>query len=274
MPELPEVEIIAQGLRPFIESQMIDYSRFYRQDLRAPIPTTKINRKIKKEKISRVWRRGKYLVLSLPSDAHILMHFGMSGKLIRSSQKSPLLPHTHWVLGSQKNYFHYVDPRRFGRIDLYENKDLENCKYIASLGNEPLITRNLGKVLFDKSRHKNKPVKNFVMDSQVVVGVGNIYAAESLFLSHIHPCKPAGKLNLKTYQLLAKHIKKVLRQAITQGGTTLQDHRQIDGSPGYFKVKLNVYGKSSEPCPRCQTPIENIKLGGRSSFYCKKCQKQ
>ncbi len=274
MPELPEVEVVKLGLDKKIPGKKLHYSKFYRKDLRDKIPTLKINRLCKDQIVRSVSRRGKYLILHF-DESEVLIHFGMSGKLITSKSQVPKAPHTHWVfgVGTSKNttYFHFICPRRFGRIALHTNLSAIH-PLLKNLGTEPLSHPKLGDYLHTMALGKKKPIKNFVMDSNIVVGVGNIYASESLHQTGVHPCTPAGQVSLDFYKALAKNIKTTLKKAIRAGGTTLQDHRQLNGNPGYFRVELAVYGRDSEPCTTCSTPIENIRMGGRSSYFCSECQ--
>jgi len=274
MPELPEVEVVKLGLEKKVPGKQVIYSKFYRKDLRDKIPTTKINRLSKGKTVRSVSRRGKYLILQF-DDFEVLVHFGMSGKLITSKSPTPEIPHTHWVFGvgtpKNTNYYHFICPRRFGRIALH-SRPSQTHPLLVNLGVEPLSHTKLGSYLHKMSSGKKKPIKNFVMDSNIVVGVGNIYASESLHQTGVHPCTPAGEVTLESYKTLAKNIKKTLKKAIRCGGTTLQDHRQLDGNPGYFRIELAVYGREAKPCTTCETPIENIRMGGRSSYFCSGCQ--
>ena len=201
-----------------------------------------------------------------------ILHLGMSGNLRVVDNTEPLKKHDHVeiILASGKS-LRLNDPRRFGAF-LWQGTG-EDHSVFEKLGPEPLTELFTAEYLFEKSRGKKQPIKQFVMDNHVVVGVGNIYANESLFKAGIHPKKEAGKISLKRYQLLTPIIKETLSAAIKQGGTTLKDFAQSDGKPGYFAQELLVYGRKGEPCVSCETPLKEIRLGQRSTVYCSKCQR-
>jgi formamidopyrimidine-DNA glycosylase len=168
-------------------------------------------------------------------------------------------------------YLRFTDPRRFGAL-LWTEEDPALHALIKSIGPEPLSTDFNGDYLWQTSRRRKAPVKSFIMDSHVVAGVGNIYATESLFQANIHPKKPAGNVSRKDYDVLAEAIKRILNQAIQQGGTTLKDFRKSDGTPGYFSIELQVYGRADEPCVHCKKKLKSIRIAQRSTVYCSACQ--
>ena len=232
---------------------------------------------LKNQRVLEVKRRSKYLIIKT-AKGHVLIHLGMTGNLLNSKSSKPFKDHTHYVLGVKNNegdetFYHYVDPRRFGSIHSHLSTDLSGCPQLEKCGVEPLETKNLAGHFYKRAVNKSKPIKNFIMDNINVVGVGNIYATESLFLSGIHPERAAQSLSEVEWKELALNIKKVLKRAIKAGGTSFSDYRHTDGSSGYFQVKLNVYGKHGEPCPKCQTTIELIKQAGRATSYCPSCQR-
>jgi formamidopyrimidine-DNA glycosylase len=240
------------------------------------MPIQSIKKNMKKTKITKLERLAKYICIG--NDKYsLLVHLGMSGNMLHIKESKPIYKHTHYILKlddqGEKKFVHYVDPRRFGRLGFSSNENINSHPYLIKCGVEPLGKVNLAKHLFKQSRNKKKPLKNFLMDNQIVVGVGNIYASESLFLTGITPQKPAGAITHTEYSTLSKNIKATLRKAIKAGGTTLKDYQSLKGEPGYFRIHLNVYDRKNEPCFNCDTMIESIKIAGRSSFYCPKCQK-
>lgn len=270
MPELPEVETTRAGIQPHIEQQRIQSVVIRQPKLRWPIPDD-INH-LQGQLVKQVTRRGKYLLLHTDIGT-ALIHLGMSGSLrVLSSAVEPS-KHDHWdMMLTNGMCLRYRDPRRFGAL-LWTTEAAEQHERLVALGVEPLSEAFDGAYLYQQARRRRIPVKNFIMDSRVVVGVGNIYASESLFMARINPTKPADKLSLKRYQRLADAIKQVLQLAIEQGGTTLKDFVREDGQQGYFQVHLRVYGREGLTCFDCSQPIKKIQLGQRSSFYCSKCQR-
>lgn len=276
MPELPEIESINQALNATILGYDVMSAKFYRSTLRKPIPTRKIKTQIVGSTIVEIRRRSKYLLIS--SKNHTLIsHFGMTGNILIKNTSIPEFKHTHYVLELRKNkkikYLHYVDPRRFGILDIAQISKLKDHPLLAKLGPEPLEAHKLTEHLFKLGFASQKPIKNFLMEAKNVVGVGNIYASESLFLSKISPLRPASSLSLQDWRELTKCIKRVLRKAIKAGGTTLKDFKTTDGSPGYFKIKLNVYDRAKLPCHVCKSSIKVVRQAGRSTFFCNNCQK-
>lgn len=271
MPELPEVETSRLGIAPYIQQQKITAIIVRNSKLRWPVPVAEIQTLIG-QTISRVERRGKYLKL-VCDQGYLLVHLGMSGSLrILPAGEQPG-KHDHIDLQVTGNVIlRYNDPRRFG-CWLYQVDNSVEHKLLASLGIEPLGEEFSAEYLYLRSRGKSQAIKTFIMNSHIVVGVGNIYAAESLFLAGIHPKTKAGKISLKRYEKLVAAIRQVLADAIQQGGTTLRDFVNSDGKPGYFQQQLYVYGREDTDCNICCAPIKKIKQGSRSTFYCPKCQK-
>lgn len=271
MPELPEVETTCRGIAPHITGQKISKVIIRQKNLRWPIPQ-KISSDIPRDRIEKVSRRGKYLLLQC-SSATLLIHLGMSGSLRIVDINTPHKKHDHFdfVLGNKK-VLRYTDPRRFGCL-LWHQGDIEEHKLIRNLGPEPLTREFDANYLFAKSRGRSAPVKNFVMDSHTVVGVGNIYANEALYHAGIHPKRAATKISMQRYQRLVDCIKDVLGNAIEVGGTTLRDFTNSSGEPGYFKQSLFVYGRAGMPCKQCSRELKEIRLGQRSTVYCGNCQR-
>ncbi len=270
MPELPEVETTRRGISPHIKGKQVSSVTIRQSSLRWPIPQT-LEQTLLRHKLVDVHRRGKYLLFEF-THGHLLIHLGMSGSLRIVNTKELPQKHDHVDIGFADTYLRYHDPRRFGAI-LWTQDDIESHKLLAHLGPEPLTDEFSGEYLFKQSRKRTKDIKSFIMDSHIVVGVGNIYANEALFSSKIRPTKAAGKVTAKQYSLLVEEIKIVLQRSITQGGTTLRDFVGGDGKPGYFVQQLNVYGRKGEPCVICDKPLKEIRQSQRSSVYCTQCQK-
>lgn len=270
MPELPEVETSCRGIAPFVEGQILQQFVARFPSLRWPIPVEAISA-LEGQTIERVSRRGKYIQLVFPK-AYVLLHLGMSGSLRIVSADTPPEKHDHIdFLLATNTVLRFNDPRRFGCCLYHEGHSAHPL--LQKLGPEPLSSEFSETYFYQQSRAKTKAVKQWLMDSQLVVGVGNIYACEALHKAGISPKKAAGKISKKRLLLLRQSVRETLAKAIEQGGTTLKDFVHADGKPGYFKQQLLVYGREGLPCYHCQQPIKNIKLGNRSTFYCPSCQK-
>lgn len=238
--------------------------------LRWPV-SANVAKQLKGQTVIDVGRRAKYLLINT-SNGSAIIHLGMSGSVYIVDHGTPATVHEHFDfdLGSGKS-LRYRDPRRFG--SLHWCKDPTQHKLLKSLGPEPLGDEFCGEYLWRKSRHRRVNIKQFIMNANIVVGVGNIYASESLFLSGINPQRAAGRVSLQRYERLADVIRDVLQKAITAGGTTLRDFYGGDGEAGYFQQELSVYGREAEPCRICTRPVSAIVQGQRSTFYCKNCQR-
>ena len=276
MPELPEVETTRAGIAPHIDGKTISKLVVRQPKLRWPIPDD-LPQIVKSQTVLAVRRRAKYILIDIGKTkikGTIIIHLGMSGSLrvVKGAPPEPL-KHEHFdLVFSKELLLRFTDPRRFGAC-LWQGVNSDNNKWLDHLGPEPLSDDFNGEYLFNKSRKRTSAVKTFIMDQKIVVGVGNIYASESLFLSGINPTKAAGKISQAKYEIFAKQIKQVLTRAIAQGGTTLKDFVGSDGKPGYFAQQLHVYGRTGEPCSQCEAPIKQITQGQRSTFYCTNCQK-
>jgi len=268
MPELPEVETTKNGLAKLLSSKTITKVEIRNPQLRWVVDQS-IKSKITNQVIRSFSRRGKYILFNLDK-GHLMIHLGMSGKINVIDTQEPLQKHDHFLLHFSKTVMRFNDPRRFGSIFYLESLD---HKLLNSLGVEPLEEFFHENYLFKNSRNKTQNVKAFIMDSKVVVGVGNIYACESLYKAGINPKIKANKISKQRYANLTNNIKEVLRKAIKAGGTTLQDFAKVDGKPGYFSQELSVYGRENENCYRCNGKIRRIIQNQRSTFYCPKCQK-
>lgn len=271
MPELPEVETTKCGIQPHLQDQIILDVEIRQAQLRWPI-TPELACQIAGQKVTSISRRGKYIGIHTAKGT-VIIHLGMSGSLYLVAADTPPLFHDHvdFKLASGQ-WLRYTDPRRFGAILWTQDNWLEHS-LIQHLGPEPLSDDFSGSHLVTRAKGKTQAVKTFIMDSKQVVGVGNIYANEALFMAGIKPNRRAGLVSAKRINLLAECIKQVLAKAIEQGGTTLKDFVGGDGKPGYFKQSLNVYGRAGKPCVNCQSSLLEIRLGQRSTVYCKKCQK-
>jgi len=270
MPELPEVETTRRGIESHIVGQRIDGVLLRRPDLRWPIPDHLANT-LPGQRILSVRRRAKYLLIDTEPGA-MLIHLGMSGSLrVLQSPPKPGL-HDHYdVMFAGERLLRYNDPRRFGCL-LWQARG-ETHPLLHHLGPEPLDGEFDGDYLFRKSRGRSAPIKAFLMDQAVVVGVGNIYVAEALFEAGIRPTRAAGKVGRAAFHDVAVAIRRILGYAIERGGTTLRDFLKPDGEPGYFEQELNVYGRDGEPCRICASAVKSIVQSNRSSFYCPKCQR-
>lgn len=269
MPELPEVEVSRLGIAPHIEGQVIDKIVVRQRQLRWPIPMDIHD--AEGLPISAVTRRAKYLFLTTQKGS-IVLHLGMSGTLRVVNQNTPIKNHDHLdIVMANGACLRLNDPRRFGAC-LWQQPN-EQLKQLSALGPEPLTDAFNGETLYLASRNKQCSVKTLIMNNQVVVGVGNIYASESLFMAGINPIRKAGNISKQRYIQLAAHIKTVLSQAIAQGGTTLKDFTNADGKPGYFAQKLLVYGRNGKNCYTCGTSIRSRVIGQRNTYYCPRCQR-
>ncbi|HEX5339498.1 MAG TPA: bifunctional DNA-formamidopyrimidine glycosylase/DNA-(apurinic or apyrimidinic site) lyase [Gammaproteobacteria bacterium] len=270
MPELPEVETTRRGIEPALRGHLVAAVTVRNKQLRWPVPRALIAT-LPGQRIASVTRRGKYLLLHTAAGTAIL-HLGMSGSLRILPTGTPALKHDHVDIVLDNEYLLRLrDPRRFGAL-LWTTRDPLSHKLLKTLGPEPLENGFDGDYLFAKSRHRKVAVKHFIMDSHVVVGIGNIYASESLFLAGIHPERAAGHISEARCATLAKSIRKILTAAIKAGGTTLRDFVREDGAPGYFRQHLRVYGREGQPCERCGTTIAARVTGQRSTYYCPHCQ--
>ncbi|MGC1182936.1 bifunctional DNA-formamidopyrimidine glycosylase/DNA-(apurinic or apyrimidinic site) lyase [Legionella sp.] len=271
MPELPEVETTKQGIKPHLEGQIIQEITVRNFNFRIPVANN-IAELCFGKKIVALTRRAKYILIQL-SQGHLLIHLGMSGHLRIAPKHSIPQKHDHITLTlSNDQLLQFYDPRRFGMF-IYIDDNPHQHPLLAHLGPEPLSEEFSGDYFYHRAKNKNKPIKSFIMDNKVVVGIGNIYATESLFLAKIHPNKPTKNISKEQCHILTTHIKEVLKQAIQSGGTTLRDFYACDGKPGYFSNSLRMYGRKNQPCFQCQHPIASMVIGGRSSSFCPECQK-
>jgi len=269
MPELPEVETSRRGIEPHILNQKVTDVVIRQKKLRWPIPTT-LKKQLIDQTILQVERRGKYILLRTHAGT-VILHLGMSGSLRILDKQTPAEKHDHFDIVFNNTVLRLRDPRRFGAVLWTKTNPLKH-KLICNLGPEPLSDAFDANYLYNASRKRKVAIKILLMNSQIVVGVGNIYANESLFSAGISPKCSAHKISLVRYQRLVICVKDILERSIAQGGTTLKDFTQHDGKPGYFQQTLLVYGRTDQPCTLCNKPITQIKQGQRSTFYCTHCQ--
>lgn len=270
MPELPEVETTKEGIKPHLTGQNILGVLVRQPKLRVPV-NPDINRLCAGKTINKISRRAKYLLIEL-TQGHLLIHLGMSGHLRLVNSSHAIDKHDHIdVHLSNGLTLRYRDPRRFGMF-LYIDGQPEEHSLLNRLGPEPLSNEFNSTYLIHQAQKKSTPIKSFIMNNQVVVGVGNIYATESLHLSGIHPNSPTNSVSPAHLTTLCGHIKETLQRAIDAGGTTLRDYYSSEGKPGYFSVSLRVYGRQNQPCFTCNQLIDSLHIAGRNSAFCPKCQ--
>lgn len=272
MPELPEVETTCRGLTPLILHKTIQAVVLRHHQLRYPLSHEL--QLLNGQRFTSLTRRGKYLIFTTEQQDHVLMHLGMSGsvRLLKTTHAPQKHDHLDIVFHDQ-SLLRYHDPRRFGLWLWLGQMPAEHHPLLAKLGPEPLSDAFNGDFLYQRTRHSRVAIKKWLMNAQAVVGVGNIYAAEALFMASVSPLKPALNLTLPEAHRLVAEIKNVLLAAIKAGGTTLKDFSGSDGKPGYFAVHLHVYGRGGQACYRCTTLLTELRLDNRSTVYCQKCQR-
>jgi len=270
MPELPEVETTLRGIAPHLENRLINAITVTQSKLRWPVSVEFTT--LKDLPVRSLHRRAKYLIINTDS-GHIIIHLGMSGSLriVDHNEQRRKHDHVEFKISSGK-LMRYHDPRRFGAV-LWTTDSVEEHVLLSKLGPEPLSDLFNCNHLHQASRKRRIAIKNLIMDSHVVVGVGNIYASEALFLAGVRPGVAAARVSIAQCQKIVAAIKNVLADAIAQGGTTLRDFVNSDGAPGYFQQTLNVYGRNGESCRQCTAQIKSKTLGQRSTFYCPNCQR-
>ncbi|WP_282129180.1 bifunctional DNA-formamidopyrimidine glycosylase/DNA-(apurinic or apyrimidinic site) lyase [Roseobacter litoralis] len=283
MPELPEVETVRRGLTPAMEGVVITQADVNRPDLRWPFPVDMAAR-LTGKRVERLRRRSKYILMDLDSGETLLVHLGMSGRMLVSGDPLGQFVHRHPAPEKHDHVvFHmannaritFNDPRRFGAMDLMETASADAHKLLAVLGPEPLGNDFHESHLIAAFKNKNSPVKSVLLDQRIVSGLGNIYVCEALFRAKIHPTRKAGKISGARVAGLVPIIREVLAEAIEAGGSSLRDFRQADGELGYFQHSFDAYGREGDPCKRsgCTGQIRRIVQSGRSSFYCTQCQR-
>ena len=283
MPELPEVETIMRGVSLFLEGATIKKVRLNRPDLRWPFPENFANR-LSETQVLGLKRRSKYILVDLSTNETLLIHLGMSGRILISGSKignffrepTKISKHDHVIFElNDGTIITYNDPRRFGAMDLAKTNDLNNHKFLKKLGPEPLGNNFNSDYLRSKLSKKESPIKNVLLDQSVVSGLGNIYVCEALFMSGISPKKKAFKISKDKCEELVQNIRIILNAAIQAGGSSLKDFTDIQGNSGYFQFEFYVYGRDNQRCKTrsCDRNIKRISQSGRSSFYCPNCQR-
>jgi len=275
VPELPEVEVVRRGLEEGVVGRAFSAVQIYQPRLRFPVPVTALQERLPGTRAASAGRRGKYLLLHLDSGETLLIHLGMSGRLLFVSAAVPLDKHDHVVFRLNGNgELRFRDPRRFGLVDLCPTAALERHPGLQHLGPEPFSAEFSVSYALKRAGNSRRNIKSWLLDGQFLAGLGNIYASESLFRAGIHPVRPAGGLSAADWQRLISSVREVLHEAILQGGTTLQDEgfRNILNLGGRFQLRLRVYGREGAPCPVCGARIRRISQQGRSSYFCPACQ--
>lgn len=273
MPELPEVEVLRRSLEPQVVGTTIESIRVSNPDLREPANRRSLGT-CRGRQILAARRRAKYLLLDLTGGKTLVVHLGMSGRLTLVPASTPAEPHEHVsIFLDTGRRLRFRDTRRFGLVLVRPTKSLEGDPHFAHLGLEPLGGDLSGEALRTLATGRRSPIKSFLMDGRMVVGVGNIYAAEALHLAGIHPTRSVARISTGRWDRLASAVQETLSSAIDQGGTTLNDFVDAMGQSGYFRVSLSVYDREGQPCRRCQTDIRRIVQSGRSTFYCPGCQR-
>ncbi len=274
MPELPEAETIATGLRNCITGKRIIKIKCRTKSLRRPISQKKLNNDCAGAKITDVTRRGKAIIVSLTNKKAIIIQLGMTGACRVCPTTTPPLKHEHilFELSGNKSW-RYEDPRRFGMVESFDPEDIDNLPlFLKTIGPEPLSDNFSANYLYSVIKNRKAKIKEIILNQHIVAGIGNIYASEILFCSKIHPATTANNLTIADCRRIVKHTKKILAKAIAAGGTTISDYKDVNGNEGKFSRELLVYGRNGEKCPECHTLIESITIGGRSSFFCPECQ--
>lgn len=273
MPELPEVETIRRGLDPLIGGLRVLGVRVRERRLRAPVSPRRL-RRLQGQTIRAVRRRSKYLLVDTSGGLTLLIHLGMSGRLWVSRRGRARRPHEHVVFTLEGGReLRYADARRFGMVDVIDSARVADDPRIRVLGPEPVDGTLTGEALYRVTRGRRVPVKNFLLNTRAIAGIGNIYACETLHRSGVHPARAVGRIGHDRWVRLTTVLKAVLNEAIRAGGTTLRDFINAEENAGYFALALRVYDREGKPCRRCGVKIRRIVQAGRSTFYCPRCQR-
>ncbi|OGQ99842.1 MAG: DNA-formamidopyrimidine glycosylase [Deltaproteobacteria bacterium RIFOXYD12_FULL_55_16] len=274
MPELPEVEVICRGLAPLVVKRKILSVSYSNKKLRKPFPRAKMYRQVEGAFILAVERRAKYIMLRLTGKAIMLFHLGMTGKIGIFPGGTPRRKHDHLrFLLDNGMEMRFNDVRRFGCVEVFSEKELRENDPFAGLGPEPFSEDFSADYLLAKAAGRRQPVKSFLMDNRVVVGLGNIYANETLFAVGLNPHTPVNRLLPLDWQLIVNKSLLILAKAIAMGGSTISDYENVSGEAGYFQLELAVYGRQGQPCLHCGQLVVRTVLGGRATFYCPFCQR-
>ena len=274
MPELPEVEVITRGLTPHVMGQTFLSLSFSNKKLRVTLPKTEARALLQGATVIGVARRAKYITISMDNGALLVIHLGMTGNLGIFPKGSKRAKHDHVrFLMDNGMELRYNDTRRFGSIRVFATMGREQEEFFKNMGPEPFSDDFSGEYLSQRAHGKSKPIKNFLMDSHIVVGIGNIYANEILFAAGVNPTRAVDEISLSNWQRIITKTQKILTQAIAAGGSTISDFVNSSGEKGYFQLSLQVYGRKGENCPKCDAPIIKTNMAGRATFFCSKCQK-
>jgi formamidopyrimidine-DNA glycosylase len=271
MPELPEVEVIRRGLAPRIVGRRVLGVARGDKLLRRQSPAAELRHWLQGRRIQELSRRGKYLVFTLEDGVHLLVHLGMTGRLLLGPAPSPPRPHVHLVLQLEEGLeLGFQDIRRFGQVLVFPPG--QPLTPLEQVGREPFSSEVTAAWLTAQARGRSRPIKNFLLDGRVLAGIGNIYACEILFAARLHPATPVSRLTSGDWELVLQETRRILQAAINKGGTTVSDYLNSRGETGLFQLELQVYGRGGEPCLRCGAPIQRLVQAGRSSFFCPACQ--
>lgn len=273
MPELPEVEVTRRGVAPHVEGRMVTGVTLRHTGLRWPFPEALAERLLGSQ-VRSTGRRGKYLLIRFDHGT-LIIHLGMSGHLRILPLETPPQKHDHFDLALGDHVLRMTDPRRFGAVLWHDVSEgaVEQHMLLRGLGVEPLENAFSARMLYRMTRNRSAPIKQVLLAGDIVVGVGNIYASESLFKAGINPRTAANRIGIARYEKLAQAIRETLAAAIEQGGSTLRDFMAADGQPGYFQQSYFVYDRAGQPCRICGSEVRQFKQGQRSTFYCVNCQK-
>lgn len=273
MPELPEIETICRKLTPQLRNKKFSNITVYRSDLRVPIPQD-LTITATKSQIQKIHRRSKYLLMDLANGLSLIFHLGMSGRLFFTDKKTPRNKHDHVYFDTEDGlHLRLRDPRRFGLLTTGATAQLFDHKLFKNLGCEPLSSEFNGRFLHTLCQKTQTAIKSLLMNAKYIVGIGNIYASEALFLSNLKPSRITQKITAEDAANLCDNIKSVLNRSIARGGTTFRDYVDSDGKPGLHQLELFVYGRGNQPCKKCHTPIKRVTQNNRSSFFCPQCQR-
>lgn len=273
MPELPEIETIRRGLTPLVAGREIRGVRIRERRLREPVDPASL-RRLRGRRITAVRRRSKYLLLDTDAGLTLLIHLGMAGQLWVAEPALPRRPHEHVVFRLDDGRdLRYADSRRFGMLLVIPTAALERHPRLDGLGPEPFDERLDGASMVRATRRRTRPIKNFLLDTRAIAGIGNIYACEALYRARIDPRRPVGRIGRARWDRLIDALREVLAESIDSGGTTFRDYLQADGDVGRFAVRLRVYDRSGRPCGRCGRAIRRIVQAGRGTFFCSRCQR-
>ncbi|MHB8069391.1 MAG: bifunctional DNA-formamidopyrimidine glycosylase/DNA-(apurinic or apyrimidinic site) lyase [Desulfobaccales bacterium] len=273
MPELPEVEVILRGLAPRLQNRRILAVAVGEKRLRRESSPGEFTRWLPGRSILDLERRGKYLLFHLEGGVTLLMHLGMTGRLLLRPAASPALPHAHLLFQLEGGLqLVFQDVRRFGQALVFPPGVAPAP--LSQVGREPFSRQVTPRWLAQEARERSRALKNFLMDGRVLAGIGNIYACEILFAARLHPATPAGRVSVEDWARVLKETRRILKAAIAKGGTTVSDYLNSQGEAGLFQVELLVYGREGEPCKQCGQPVSRMAQGGRSTFFCPRCQKE